>query len=143
MGELGFFGSVIPEKYGGNGLGFLAMTLITEEIARVHSAVRVAINMQIGPALALLQFGNEEQKKKWIPPLLRANLSAVLLSPELMPFRCIGDKDDGSENRRLCYQWTKLDFTAGQMAAWFMLIRTRVKSTAAYRLSTLPSINLV
>jgi glutaryl-CoA dehydrogenase (non-decarboxylating) len=71
MGELGFFGSVIPEKYGGNGLGFLAMVVITEEVARVHSAVRVAINMQIGPALALLQFGNEEQKKKWIPPLLR------------------------------------------------------------------------
>jgi glutaryl-CoA dehydrogenase (non-decarboxylating) len=47
------------------------MVLITEEVARVHSAVRVAINMQIGPALALLQFGNEEQKKKWIPPLLR------------------------------------------------------------------------
>jgi glutaryl-CoA dehydrogenase (non-decarboxylating) len=71
MGALGFFGSVIPEKYGGNGLGFLAMVLITEEVARVHSAVRVAINMQIGPALALLQFGSEEQKKKWIPPLLR------------------------------------------------------------------------
>ena len=71
MGELGFFGSVIPEKYGGSGLGFLAMVLITEEVARVHSAVRVAINMQIGPALALLQFGSEEQKIKWIPPLLR------------------------------------------------------------------------
>ncbi|HEY7321061.1 MAG TPA: acyl-CoA dehydrogenase family protein, partial [Candidatus Binatia bacterium] len=65
MGELGFFGSVIPEKYGGNDLGFLAMVLITEEVARAHSAVRVAINMQIGPALALLQFGNEEQKRKW------------------------------------------------------------------------------
>ena len=71
MGELGFFGTVIPENYGGNGLGFLAMALVTEEVARVHSAVRVAINMQIGPALALLQFGTEEQKKKWIPPLLR------------------------------------------------------------------------
>jgi glutaryl-CoA dehydrogenase (non-decarboxylating) len=71
MGELGFFGTVIPENYGGSGLGFLAMALITEEVARVHSAVRVAINMQIGPALALLQFGNEEQKKQWIPPLLR------------------------------------------------------------------------
>src|SRR5437870_13219457 len=59
MGELGFFGTVIPESYGGNGLGFLAMVLITEEIARVHSAVRVAINMQLGPALALLSFGNE------------------------------------------------------------------------------------
>jgi glutaryl-CoA dehydrogenase (non-decarboxylating) len=71
MGELGFYGSVIPEAYGGSGLGFLAMVLITEEVARVHSAMRVAINMQIGPALALLQFGTEEQKKRWIPPLVQ------------------------------------------------------------------------
>src|SRR3989337_3366459 len=70
MGELGFYGSVIPEEYGGSGLGFLAMVLITEEIARVHSAMRVAINMQMGPALVLLQFGTEEQKKKYIPGLV-------------------------------------------------------------------------
>src|SRR3990170_4617309 len=73
MGELGFYGSVIPEEYGGSGLGFLAMALITEEVARVHSAMRVAINMQMGPALALLRFGSEEQKKKWIPPLVRGD----------------------------------------------------------------------
>jgi glutaryl-CoA dehydrogenase (non-decarboxylating) len=71
MGELGFFGTMIPEKYGGNELGYLAMVLITEEVARAHSAVRVAINMQIGPALALLQFGTEEQKQRWIPPIVR------------------------------------------------------------------------
>ena len=74
MGELGFYGAVIPESYGGSGLGFLAMVLITEEIARFHSAMRVAINMQIGPALALLQFGTEEQKKKWIPPLVQGDV---------------------------------------------------------------------
>jgi glutaryl-CoA dehydrogenase (non-decarboxylating) len=70
MGELGFYGTMIPEEYGGNGLGYLAMALITEEIARAHSAMRVAINMQIGPAVTLLQFGSEEQKKKFIPPLV-------------------------------------------------------------------------
>src|SRR5512143_3104652 len=70
MGELGFYGAVIPEAYGGSGLGFLAMVLITEEIARVHSAMRVAINMQMGPALTVLQFGTEEQKKKFIPGLV-------------------------------------------------------------------------
>ncbi len=70
MGELGFYGTMIPETYDGNGLGFLAMVLITEEIARVHSAMRVAINMQIGPALTLFQFGTEEQKKKFIPGLV-------------------------------------------------------------------------
>jgi glutaryl-CoA dehydrogenase (non-decarboxylating) len=73
MGELGFFGSVIPEQYGGNASGFLAMVLITEEVARIHSAMRVAINMQMGPALALLRFGSEEQKKQWIPPLVRGD----------------------------------------------------------------------
>ena len=70
MGELGFYGTMIPDLYGGNGLGFLAMVLITEEIARVHSAMRVAINMQIGPAITILQFGTEEQRRKLIPPLV-------------------------------------------------------------------------
>jgi len=74
MGDLGFYGCVIPETYGGSGLGFLAMVLITEEIARVHSAMRVAINMQMGPALTLLQFGTEEQKQKWIPPLVQGDI---------------------------------------------------------------------
>jgi len=71
MGELGFYGCVIPEAYGGSDLGFLALVLVTEEIARVHSAMRVFINMQVGPALALLEFGAEKQKKEWIPPLIR------------------------------------------------------------------------
>ena len=70
MGELGFYGTMIPEAYGGNELGFLAMVLITEEVARAHSAMRVAINMQIGPALTLLQFGTEEQKQRFIPGLV-------------------------------------------------------------------------
>jgi len=74
MGELGFFGCVIPEDYGGSNLGFLALALISEEIARIHSAIRVHINMQIGPALALLEFGSEEQKRKWIPPLIKGEI---------------------------------------------------------------------
>jgi glutaryl-CoA dehydrogenase (non-decarboxylating) len=46
------------------------MVLITEEIARVHSAMRVAINMQIGPAITILRFGTEEQRQKFIPALV-------------------------------------------------------------------------
>lgn len=84
MGELGFYGSVIPESYGGNGLGFLALTLITEEVARVHSAMRVFINMQVGPALALLHFGTEEQKKSGSHPSFAARRSLVSPLPNLM-----------------------------------------------------------
>ena len=71
MGQVGFYGCVIPEQYGGTELGFMALAIISEEIARVHSAIRVYLNMQVGPALTLLKAGNEEQKKKWIPRLIR------------------------------------------------------------------------
>lgn len=70
MGELGFYGCLIPEEYGGNGLGFLAHALISEEIARVHSAIRVYVNMQAGPAVTLYEFGNETQKNLYLPGLL-------------------------------------------------------------------------
>jgi glutaryl-CoA dehydrogenase (non-decarboxylating) len=72
MAELGFFGCTLPEDCGGNNLGFLALAIITEEIARVHSAVRVFINMQAGPATTIADFGSAEQKQ-WIAPLIRAD----------------------------------------------------------------------
>jgi glutaryl-CoA dehydrogenase (non-decarboxylating) len=88
MGSLGFFGCLIPEEYGGNGLGFLAYALISEEIARIHSAIRVYLNMQSGPAVTLFEFGNEEQKKKYIPGLL---------SGESMGLFAITEPDAGSD----------------------------------------------
>jgi glutaryl-CoA dehydrogenase (non-decarboxylating) len=74
MGELGFFGCAIPEEYGGSNSGFISVVIITEEIARIHSSLRVAINMQLGPSRALIEFGNEEQKKRWVPQLVAAEL---------------------------------------------------------------------
>ena len=46
MGELGFFGCPIPEEYGGSDLGFLAHTVVTEEISKVSGSLRAAFNMQ-------------------------------------------------------------------------------------------------
>src|SRR5262245_66174958 len=69
MGSLGFFGCLIPEEYGGNGLGFLAHALISEGIARVHSAIRVYLNIKTGPPGTLFQFGREERKRKQITAL--------------------------------------------------------------------------
>lgn len=73
MGELGFFGTLVPEEYGGNNMGFLAGTIITEEIARASASIRVTMNMQsFGPALSIFRYGSEEQKKKIIPKLVSA-----------------------------------------------------------------------
>ncbi len=71
MGELGFFGTVIPEQYGGNDMGWLAAMILTEEIARASSSIRVQINMQaLGCAFTILRYGSEETKKKYIPQLV-------------------------------------------------------------------------
>ena len=75
MGELGLFGTVIPEEYGGNGMGWLAAMIITEEIARASSSLRVQINMQeLGCAYTIYRYGSDELKKKYIPKLVSAEM---------------------------------------------------------------------
>ncbi|MBU0513758.1 MAG: acyl-CoA dehydrogenase family protein [Proteobacteria bacterium] len=70
MGELGFFGTVIPEQYGGNEMGHLAAAIITEEIARGSSSLRVQINMNmLGCSYTILTYGTDEAKRKYIPKL--------------------------------------------------------------------------
>ncbi|RLC27808.1 MAG: acyl-CoA dehydrogenase [Deltaproteobacteria bacterium] len=73
MAELGFFGTVIPEEYGGNEMGWMAAMILTEEIARASSSLRVQINMQtLGCAFTIYRYGSEELKKKYIPKLVSA-----------------------------------------------------------------------
>lgn len=75
MAELGFFGCVIPEEYGGNGAGHLASVIITEEIARVSASWGLPFNMQtMGPGLTVLTWGDEEQKRKYVPALVNADM---------------------------------------------------------------------
>ena len=71
MAELGFFGTVIPEEYGGNEMGWLAAIILTEEIARASSSIRVQINMaELGCAYTILRYGSDELKEKYIPKLV-------------------------------------------------------------------------
>ncbi len=70
MGELGFFGSVIPEEYGGEDLGFLAASVITEEIAKASSSLRVQYNLLgLGCAYPIYKYGTEEARKKYLEKL--------------------------------------------------------------------------
>jgi glutaryl-CoA dehydrogenase (non-decarboxylating) len=73
MGELGFFGTVIPEKYDGEDMGWLAAMIVTEEIARVSSSLRVQINMQtLGCAYTIYHYGSEDLAAKYVPKLVSA-----------------------------------------------------------------------
>lgn len=74
MGEIGLFGMIIPEEYGGQGLDYLSFIIAVEELARVDSsqAATVAAHNSLG-VNPLYYFGSEEQKKKYIPPLCTGN----------------------------------------------------------------------
>lgn len=75
MAELGFFGCIAPEEYGGNNMGYVAATIITMEIAKESPSYGLPFNLQMNSIQSvLLEFGTEEQKRKWIPPLIKAEL---------------------------------------------------------------------
>jgi len=73
MAEQGFFGTVIPDEYDGDDVGWLASMIVTEEIARASSSLRVQINMQtLGCAYTIYRYGSEQLKKKYISKLVNA-----------------------------------------------------------------------
>ncbi|RLB67940.1 MAG: acyl-CoA dehydrogenase [Deltaproteobacteria bacterium] len=75
MAELGFFGCLAPEEYGGTEVGHLAASIMAMELARVSPSWGLPFNMQMnGLQTVLLNHGTEEQKKKYIPGLINAEL---------------------------------------------------------------------
>ena len=67
MKEMGIFGLMIPEEYGGLGESLLTYALCVEEIARGWMSVSGIINTHFIVAYMLLQHGTEEQKQKYLP----------------------------------------------------------------------------
>ena len=77
MGDLGLFGMFVAEKYGGSNVGYLSYIIAVEEVARVDGsqAATIAAGNSLGIA-PIYYFGNEEQKKKWLPGLCRGEILA-------------------------------------------------------------------
>ncbi|MBI5749444.1 MAG: acyl-CoA dehydrogenase family protein [Nitrospinae bacterium] len=75
MASLGFLGAPIPEKYGGAGLDFISDAIIFEEIGKADSSIRTTLSVQVSLVeLTILNWGTEEQKKKYLPRLCRGEI---------------------------------------------------------------------
>ena len=73
MGELGFMGVLVPESYGGSGLGYSEYVTIIDEISQVCGSVGLSLAAHNSLCTQhIAQFGNEEQKLKWLPKLAKA-----------------------------------------------------------------------
>lgn len=70
LGELGFLGILVPEEFGGAGLGYVEYALIIEEISKVDPSIGLSVAAHNGLCTNHINlFGNPEQKKKYLPDL--------------------------------------------------------------------------
>lgn len=73
LGEMGFMGVLVPEEYGGSGLGYHEYITVVEEISKVDPSIGLSVAAHNSLCTNhILTFGNEEQKKKWLPKLATA-----------------------------------------------------------------------
>ena len=70
MGELGMMGILVPEAYGGAGLGYFEYNAILQEISKVCGSIGLSLAAHNSLCTNhILSFGNEAQKQKWLPKL--------------------------------------------------------------------------
>jgi len=101
MAELGYFGLIFPEEYGGMGLDALAMAIVTEELSRGWLSVGSVMTRSIITGTLLLAHGTEEQKGKYLPKICSGELftAAAFTEPDHgsdtggMTFRAIPEGD--------------------------------------------------
>lgn len=72
-GELGLMGVLVPEEFGGSGMGYNEYIMVIREIAKVCGSIGLSVAAHNSLCTNhILKFGNEEQKKKWLPKLATA-----------------------------------------------------------------------
>jgi alkylation response protein AidB-like acyl-CoA dehydrogenase len=89
IGKRGWYGAIIPEELGGIEVGVTGCCIIAEELARVCSALTDAYAVTMfGGTEQLLAFGNDEQKKRWLPKVAKGELLGAV---------CITEPNVGSD----------------------------------------------
>lgn len=111
LGKLGLLGVLVPEEYGGAGFGYFEYIVAIEELAKVCGSV--GLSMAAHNSLCtghIMQFGNHNQKKKWLPKLATGEwigawgLTEANTGSDAMRMQCVAKKDgnqwvlNGSKN---------------------------------------------
>jgi len=82
MKQLGIFGLAIPEEYGGNAVSLPCYVLVTEELARGWMSLAGAMGGHTVVAKLLLNFGTEEQKRRYLPRMATGEVRATMALSE-------------------------------------------------------------
>ena len=67
MKELGYFGALVPECYGGSEMDAMSFTVLTEELARGWMSLTGVLGGHSMVGWMINEFGNDEQRQEWLP----------------------------------------------------------------------------
>lgn len=102
MGEQGFMGVLVPEEYGGSGLGYHEYVAVIDEIAQVCGSIGLSTAAHNSLCTGhIMNFGSEEQKKKYLPKLASGQwigawgLTEPNTGSDAMRMKCVAKKVDG------------------------------------------------
>ncbi len=141
MKEMGIFGLMIPEEYGGLGESLLTYALVVEEIARGWMSVSGIINTHFIVAYMLLQHGTEEQKQRYLPRMATGEVRGAFsmsepgLGSDVAAIRSKAVKGDGTGDAT---EWTvtgqKMWLTNGGSANLVaVLVKTDLGADSVYK----------
>lgn len=82
MREMGLFGAIVPEEYGGAGLGVATYAAIIEEISRAWMSVTGVLNSHLIMCYDILQGGTEAQRREWLPSLCEGSRHGGIMLSE-------------------------------------------------------------
>jgi alkylation response protein AidB-like acyl-CoA dehydrogenase len=80
IGEEGFSGAGVPIEYGGLGLGATGACIATDLFCRMPGTGRVLIGNMLGGLRQVIEFGTEDQKKKYLPRIARGEPGAIVIT---------------------------------------------------------------
>lgn len=125
MADLGLFGAMVPEEYGGAGLDALSFAIIIEEIARVDAAVALMLASHNSLCAGhILSFGDEQQKRDHLAPLARGEKLGAWALTE--PEAGSGAQYLKTRARRIGAEWVlngdKLYITQGSVAGIYVIM---------------------
>lgn len=78
LGALGLLGMKVPDKYSGSDAGSLSFVLALEQLSHAACSIEYLVLTNNNVAQAIIEYGNEEQKRKYVPPLCRGESVASL-----------------------------------------------------------------
>jgi len=104
LGEMGFLGIVVPEQYGGLGLGYLELCVVAEELGRALAPVPFSSSVFLATEF-LLAAGSAAQKQAWLPKLVSAEAIGCFafaetggpVSPKTVQLAATGDRLTGTK----------------------------------------------